>query len=97
MKMDMNALNRMSKDMETKERMRKKMEAKKQTDVKYSLDKKENSDGLVFRLDGEEKQDKSFIHPDILKEIEHLENTIIPSTAPSNTAPKKKKKNKGKK
>jgi hypothetical protein len=96
MKMDTNALNRMSKDMETKERMRKKMEAKKQeNEVKYSLDKKDDKNSLVFSLDGEEKQDKSFIHPDILKELEEMGGKTS-SDAP--TAPKKKKnKNKNKK
>jgi hypothetical protein len=48
----------------------------------------------VFRLDGEEAQEKSYIHPDILKEMEDTEKV---KSAPVEEKKKAKKKNKGKK
>ena len=37
--------------------------------AQYSLQQKENENKLVFKLDGEEEQEKSFIHPDIEAEL----------------------------
>jgi len=111
MKMDTNALERMTNMSSTKDRMRSKMEQKKQQKLeederrreeirkrveiqqqmaaKYSLE----TDGanMIFKLDGEEAQEKSFIHPDLLKEIaqEESNKNVQP--------PKKSKKKKGKK
>ena len=111
MKMDTNALDRMTKMTSTKDRMRAKVEQKKQQKevdqareianmkkrleeqekllAKYSLETK-GVNNLVFKLDGEDTQEKSFIHPDLLKEIAEEE-------AKKNTPSTNKKKKKGKK
>jgi len=62
--------------------------------VKYSWQpNKDSPNNLIFRLDGEEVQEKSmansFIHPDLLKGSE--------SEKPVEVGSKKKKKNKNKK
>jgi len=102
MRMDTNALNRMTKQQATKERLLKKLEAKRKValenqmrlqdqPVNYSLKQGEQPNNLVFKLDGMESQEKSYIHPDILAEMEK-EDKKEP------TEPKKKnKKKKGKK
>jgi len=81
MKFDQNAMERMTKLSSTQERLRKKMELKKQekemqaqqqqqsAKPNYSLNSKGDNNNLVFRLDGAEQQEKSFIHPDLIKEM----------------------------
>jgi hypothetical protein len=113
MKVDTNALDRMTKMMSTKDRLRNKSEQKKQQKVaeqeqqiaemkkrmeeqekllaKYSLEAK-GENNLVFKLEGEELQERSFIHPDLLKEI--AEEDAKKSNAPKTTTNKKKKKGK---
>ena len=103
MRMDTNALNRMTKQQSTRERLLKKLEAKRkvalenemriQTNppINYSLQHGDNSNNLVFKLDGMDNQEKSYIHPDILAEIEN--ETKKPIEEPK----KKSKKKKGKK
>ena len=102
MRMDTNALNRMTKQQATKERLLKKLEAKRKValenqmriqdqQVNYSLQQGEQPNNLVFKLDGMESQEKSYIHPDILAEIEK-EDKKEPTEQK-----KKNKKKKGKK
>jgi len=103
MRMDTNALNRMTKQQSTRERLLKKLEAKRkvalenemriQTNppVNYSLQHGEQPNNLVFKLDGMDSQEKSYIHPDILAEMENE------SKKPTEEAKKKNKKKKGKK
>lgn len=67
-----------------KEEIRKRVEEQRELMAKYSLESTDSPNNYVFRLDGEESQEKSFIHPDLLKD----EAKPVPS---------KKKKNKGKK
>jgi hypothetical protein len=112
-KLDTNALDRLTKQSSMRDKMKSKMETKKQMQAdeiekrkdeirqrieaqqkiaaKYSLNSTENPNNFVFRLDGEELQEKStansFIHPDLLKDEQ-------PAEASSST---KKKKNKKKK
>ena len=97
MRVDTNALERMTKMSSTRDRMKMKLEQKKrqkeealekqkeeirkrvemqqQMASKYTLETKPNdTNNLVFKLQGEEIQEKSFIHPDILKEIENTDN-----------------------
>jgi hypothetical protein len=116
MKLDMNALNRMTQQSSTRDRMKAKMEQKKKMQAEeaekkkqeirerveqqqrlatsYSLTTKEDPTNFVFRLDGAEAQEKSlansFIHPDLLKEMEN-------DKTPVESSGKKKKKNKNKK
>ena len=92
MRMDTNALDRMTKMSATKEKVRQNAERKKQQQAeqqaeqlrqykervaqqeqlkaKYSLSSAGGENHFVFKLDSEETQEKSFIHPDLLKEIE---------------------------
>lgn len=105
MRMDTNALERMTKQQEMRERMRRKMEMKKQEQpaAGYKIDSTNIPNNLVFKLHGEDVQEKSFIHPDILKEIEtqqeeeKIKKTSDTSKSNNNNNNKKKKKNKGKK
>ena len=103
MRMDTNDLNRMTKQQSTRERLLKKLEAKRkvalenemrlQTNppINYSLQQGDNSNNLVFKLDGMDNQAKSYIHPDILAEMENE------SKKPIEEPKKKSKKKKGKK
>jgi len=90
-KVDTNALNRMTKQQATRERLRKKMAEKQATvplpPTAYSLNKMADSNTVVFRINEEESQPKTSIHPDILKEM-----NAPPVSKPS--AGQKKKKNK---
>lgn len=112
-KMDTNALDRMTKQSTMRDRMKAKLDKKKQQQsvelenkkeeirkrveeqkmlqAKYSVEVKDSPDNLIFRLEGEELQEKSsvnsFIHPDLLKETEK----------PKENSGAKKKKNKKKK
>ena len=115
MKMDTNALDRMTKMTSTKDRMRAKVEHKKQqkeadqardiANMKKRLEEQEKllakyslqangTNNLVFKLDGEDAQEKSFIHPDLLKEIAEEE---AKKNMPTNTSSTNKKKKKNKK
>uniref|UniRef100_A0A6C0JGJ8 Uncharacterized protein n=1 Tax=viral metagenome TaxID=1070528 RepID=A0A6C0JGJ8_9ZZZZ len=111
-KLDTNALDRLTKQSSMRDKIKSKMELKKQMQAEeiekkkeeirqrieaqqkiaanYSLDTTETPNNFVFRLDGEEPQEKSsvnsFIHPDLLKDES---NDQVTST--------KKKKNKKKK
>jgi len=59
--------------------------------AKYSLEQKEGGK-MVFKLDGEEKQERSFIHPDLLKEMEEEDNKKKTPTDKSKNKKKKTKK-----
>ena len=63
--------------------------------AKYSLDQK-GENNFVFKIPGVDAE-KSFIHPDLLKEIEKEENEAAKKSAEPKAAKKKKKKAKGKK
>ena len=113
MKLDTNAIDRMTKQASTRDRMKAKIETRKlqqaieleklknerqkQIDLQntlaanYSLETTNSPNNLVFRLEGEGNQEKSFIHPDILKEMESEESKKTADTK------NKKKKNKKKK
>jgi hypothetical protein len=104
MRMDTNALDRMTKQQATRERMLKKLQARKESaalenqmraqpapPVAYSLQQNQQTNNLVFRLDGEAAQEKTYIHPDLLADMEKDEK------ATKEGKDKKKKKKKGKK
>ena len=59
--------------------------------AKYSLEQKDGNN-MVFKLDGETSQEKSFIHPDLLTELEADD-----TNKQNKTSKPKKKKKKGKK
>jgi hypothetical protein len=75
-----------------KEEIRKRVEEQQRLAAAYSLQSTESPNNFVFRLDGEESQEKSlansFIHPDLLKDMEAEDKKK------TETAGKKKKKNK---
>jgi hypothetical protein len=113
-KINKNALNKLTKMEETREKMksravqrklreqlelekkkeeiRKRIEEQQNISANYSLNPTNATNEFVFRLEGEEKQEKSFIHPDILKEIEIEEKQG--NQVKNSENKKKKKKNK---
>jgi len=115
MKLDTNALDRMTKQQAMKERMRSKLEMKKQKQAtelekmkertrqqmenaqKFSLESNsENS--FVFRLDGEEAQQKSYkSRADMMADMLIAEEEAEKSKAVTESAQTKKKKKKTKK
>jgi len=93
----------MRKNMELKQQqkamelLRQQEQIKKQTELQNTLKasytlEQNSSNNLVFRLDGAGEQEKSFIHPDLLAEMDAEDNKKKAGTTSS-----KKKKNKGKK
>jgi hypothetical protein len=74
-----------------KEEIRKRVEEQQKLAANYSLNPTEITNEFVFRLEGEEKQEKSFIHPDLIKEMQEQGNNG------GNTGGNKKKKKKSKK
>jgi hypothetical protein len=76
-----------------REEIRKRVEEQQKLAAQFSVESKDSPNNLVFRLDGEELQEKSsanmFTHPDLLKEME--------KEKPTQNGDKKKKKNKKKK
>jgi hypothetical protein len=70
-RMDTSKLNTMMKQNEQRERLREKLEKKRNENI--LLNNGKNPNEMVFSIIGEEKQEKSFIHPDILKEMEKEE------------------------
>jgi hypothetical protein len=93
-KLDMNAMNRMMSQNATKERMAAKLEKKKEAKLQAT----ENPNNFVFRMEGQETQEKSAaIKPNVDQIMQDfgLTNDII-ATDNQKSAPKKKK-NKGKK
>jgi hypothetical protein len=96
-KMKMRAMLRKQKEVEDfekkKEEVRKRVEEQQKLRSAYSLDTNSETNQIVFRLEGEEKQEKSFIHPDLLKEMEE-EDKKKENKAQVGEGSKKKKKNK---
>jgi len=76
-----------------REEIRKRVEEQQKLAAQFSVESKDSPNNLVFRLDGEELQEKSsanvFTHPDLLKDME--------KEKPTQNGDKKKKKNKKKK
>uniref|UniRef100_A0A6C0K1I2 Uncharacterized protein n=1 Tax=viral metagenome TaxID=1070528 RepID=A0A6C0K1I2_9ZZZZ len=93
-KLDMNAMTRMLNKNATKERMAAKLEKKKEAKLQAT----ETPNNFVFRMEGQETQEKSAaVKPDLDQIMQEfgLSNDIIATNQP--TAAPKKKKNKGKK
>ena len=119
MRLDTNALERMTKQASMKERMKSKLEMKKaqqaaaveklkadrqkQVELQntfvsnYSLESTTSPNNFVFRLEGEGNQEKSFVHPDILKELEAEDTEKQNNNENKTTSQKKNKNNKNKK
>jgi hypothetical protein len=84
-KFDKGAMNRMMQSESTKERMRSKLQAK--TKIEPS---KTDPTNLVFKIDGDEGQEKSFIRPPL--QDDWLDETPVKSNTASNSNKKKKSK-----
>jgi len=101
MRLDTNAISRMTKQEAMKERLRKKIDAKRQQmmqnemrapPVNYSLQQTSDPNNLVFKLGEETAQEKSYIHPDLLSLIEEEEKEkAAAKNAPQKSSNKKKK------
>jgi len=108
MRMDTNAIDRMTKQQSTRERMLKKLEQRKReaelqnemrsqsAPVNYSITPGQQPNNLVFKVEGE-TQEKSYIHPDLLADMEKEETTKANSNTNSLNPSKKNKKKKTKK
>lgn len=68
----------------------KRAEVQEKLIAKYSLEQKDGNN-MVFKFDGETPQERSFIHPDLLKEFDELD---AKEAKPKNKPKKKKKKGK---
>jgi hypothetical protein len=100
-------INRMKENAEIKKRQQEielekiKLQQQEQINLqnelraKYSLDQK-GENNFVFKIPGVDAE-KSFIHPELLKEIEKEENEAAKKALEPKVAKKKKKKGKGKK
>jgi hypothetical protein len=114
MRIDQNAVNRMTNKKSAAERAKKHVELRRQKQLleqqkqeelrrqqekereeimkKYNIQSSGNNGEFVYRIDGVERQEKSFIHPDLLKEMEEEEQNDKPKKSKN----KKKKAKKGK-
>ena len=93
-KLDMNAMNRMFSKNARKERMVEKLEKLKEAKLQAT----ENPNNYVFRMEGQESQEKSSAKPDveqIMKDFNLSNDVCIDASQPKSA--NKKKKNKGKK
>jgi hypothetical protein len=70
--------------------MKKRLDEQDRLLAKYSLENK-GENNMVFKLDGVESQEKSFIHPDLLKEIAEEEAKKLAGPSQNNANKKKKK------
>uniref|UniRef100_A0A6C0F840 Uncharacterized protein n=1 Tax=viral metagenome TaxID=1070528 RepID=A0A6C0F840_9ZZZZ len=60
--------------------------------AQFKLEQKENPDNFVFSLDGEDVQEKSFVHPDLIAEMKKEEEEEKNQETTSKKKKKKKKK-----
>jgi hypothetical protein len=115
-KINKNALDKLTRMEETREKMksralqkkikeqaefekkkaeiRKRVEEQQKIASNYSLNPTDATNEFVFRLGGEDKQEKSFIHPDLIKEMQEQENKVGNNNGNNGGNKKKKKKTK---
>jgi hypothetical protein len=77
-----------------KEEIRKRVEEQQKIAANFSLNPTQATNEFVFRLEGEDKQEKSFIHPDLIKEMQEQETNNGNNGGKSGENKKKKKKTK---
>ena len=92
-RVEVKRLQQHAEQLKREEQVKAQIETQRQLAAKYSLQQGNEDDKLIFRLDGEDAQTKSFIHPDILKEME-LEDKQKSAKTSQSTSHKKKKKTK---
>lgn len=89
-RVELKRLQQQAEQLKREEQIKAQIETQRQLAAKYSLQQGGGQDKLVFRLDGEDAQEKSFIHPDLLKEME-LEDKLKKAKNSQSTSHKKKK------
>lgn len=89
-RVELKRIQQQAAQLKREEQINAQIETQRQLAAKYSLQQGGGQDKLVFRLDGEDAQEKSFIHPDLLKEME-LEDNQKKTKKSQSTSHKKKK------
>jgi hypothetical protein len=92
-RVEIKRLQEHAEQLRREEQQRAHAEMQRQLAAKYSLQQGASQDTYTFRLEGEAAQEKSFIHPDLLKEMEEEDKQKALKNSLS-TQPKKKKKHK---
>ena len=85
----------LKKQEEEKQKVFERIREQNRIKAQYSLQQKDTDGKYVFKLDGEDAQEKSFIHPDIEAELikeEELEKEKANKTDSNKKKKKKKKK-----
>jgi hypothetical protein len=90
-RVEIKRLQQQAEQLKREEQEKAQIEIQRQLAAKYSLQQGTTPDKFVFRLNGEDTQEKSFIHPDLLKEMEEEDKLKM---AKSQASHNKKKKNK---
>ena len=85
-------LQQHAEQLKREEQVKAQIETQRQLAAKYSLQQGGGQDKFVFRLDGEDAQEKSFIHPDLLKEMELEDKQKLEKKSQSTYNKKKKNK-----
>ena len=81
----------MKKKEEEKQKVFERIREQNRLKQQFSLEQGMGEDNYVYKVDGEDSQEKSFVHPDILKEMQEQDaNDKIPNS--ENKKKKKKKK-----
>lgn len=75
-----------------KEEIRKRVEEQQKLASNFSLNPTDATNEFVFRLEGEDKQEKSFIHPDLIKEMQEKDSNNGNNGGKGGENKKKKKK-----
>ena len=92
-RVEIKRLHEHAEKLRREEQQRAQVETQRQLAAKFSLQQGTGQDTYTFRLEGEAAQEKSFIHPDLLKEMEEEDKQKALKNSLS-TQPKKKKKHK---
>ena len=92
-RVDMNAINRMTKQQATRERIRNKVNARKQANPNYVLEQTGQSN-YVFKMPEEGDQPRSLVPPHVPKYTDEELIAELSTPGPSNTGSSQKKKNK---
>ena len=69
-RVEIKRLQQEAERLKQEEEQKARIEMQRQLAAKYSLQQGTGQDKYVFRIEGEEVQEKSFIHPDLLKEMD---------------------------
>ena len=92
-RMEMKRLQEHAEKLKIEQQQRAYAETQRQLAATYSLQPGNGQDKFVFKLEGEEAQEKTFIHPDLLREMDEEDK----KKAAQASQQKKKKKKKHKK